>query len=172
MLVGEVEDIRQMMETMEVMVTGLRLKEKGGQTGDRVVRREEEKETCEGVLAPGMSGDTSAEDRDTVIEIEGVYRTEGDTSGRRMEGNISSGAPILAANSYKKNPANPLGKEMYLQQGDVSSYIMEHDDNEQWWLAEDNKGEVVYVSVAYLMMIVDETVQEEGGDKRRTRKEE
>ena len=56
-----------------------------------------------------------------------------------------------------------------LQQGDVLSYIMEHDDNEHWWLAEDSKGEVGYVPVSYLMMIVDETVQEEGCDK--TRKE-
>ena len=34
-LVGEVEDIRQMMETMKRMFTGLGLEEKGGQTGDR-----------------------------------------------------------------------------------------------------------------------------------------
>ena len=38
----EVEDLRQMMETMTRMVTGLGLAEKGGQTGDRVSRREEE----------------------------------------------------------------------------------------------------------------------------------
>ena len=38
-----------------------------------------------------------------------------------------------------------------------------------WWLAEDSKGEVGYVPVSYLMMILDETVQEEGCD--RTRKE-
>ena len=42
---------------------------------------------------------------------------------------------------------------------------MEHEDNEHWWLAEDNKGQVVYVPVAYLMIIMDETVQEEGCDK-------
>ena len=52
-----------------------------------------------------------------------------------------------------------------LQQGDVLSYIMEHEDNEHWWLAEDSEGEVGYVPVSYMMMIVYETVQEEGCDK-------
>ena len=56
-----------------------------------------------------------------------------------------------------------------LQHRDVLSYIVEHEDNEHWWLAEDSKGEVGYVPVSYLMMIVDDTVQEEGCDK--TRKE-
>ena len=42
---------------------------------------------------------------------------------------------------------------------------MEHGDNEHWWLAEDSKGEVGFVPVSYLMMIVDDTVQEEGCDK-------
>ena len=53
-LVGEVEDIRQVLETMKRMVTGLGLEEKGGQTGDRVARREEENEKGEGVLTPDM----------------------------------------------------------------------------------------------------------------------
>ena len=167
-LVGEVEDHRQMMETMKRMLTGLGLEEKGGQTWDRVTRREEEKkEKGEGVLTPDRSDDTSAEDGDTVIEIEGEHGTEGDASRRRKEVKICSGAPILATNSYKKDPDSPLWNEIYLQQGDVLSYIMEHGDNEQWWLAEYSKGEVGYVPVAYLMMIVDETVQEEGCGKTR-----
>ena len=44
---------------------------------------------------------------------------------------------------------------------------MEHEDNEHRWLAEYSKGEVGYVPVSYMMMIVDETVQEEGCDKTR-----
>ena len=83
--------------------------------------------------------------------------------------NICSGAPILATKSYKRNPGSPLGNEIDLQQVDVLSYIMEHEDKEHWWLAEDSKGEVWYVPVAYLTRIVDDTVQEEGCDK--TRKE-
>ena len=61
------------METMKRMVTGLGLEEKGGQAGDRVARREEEK--GEGVLTPDRSDDTSAGDRDAVIEIEGEQDT-------------------------------------------------------------------------------------------------
>ena len=70
----------------------------------------------------------------------------------------------MATNSYKRNPDSPLGNAIDLQHGDVLSYIMEHEDNEHWWLSEDSKGEVGYVPVSYLMMIVDETVQEEGCD--------
>ena len=106
-LVKEVETLRQIMETMKRMVTGLGLEEKGRQTGGRVARREEEK--GEGVLTPDRSDDTSAEDRDAVIEIGGEHGTEGNTSRRRMEVTICSGAPILATNSYKKNPDSPLG---------------------------------------------------------------
>ena len=36
-----------------------------------------------------------------------------------------------------------------LQQGDVLSYIMKHEDNEHWWLAEYSKGEVGLVPVSY-----------------------
>ena len=46
---------------------------------------------------------------------------------------------------------------------------MKHDDNEQWWLAENGKGQVGYVPAAYLMIIIDETLQEEDSDT--TRKE-
>ena len=76
-----------------------------------------------------------------------------------------SGAPTLAKKSYKKNPVSPMGKESDLQQGDVLNYIMEHEDNEHWWLAEDNKRQMGYVPVAYVMIIMGETVQEDGDDK-------
>ena len=46
---------------------------------------------------------------------------------------------------------------------------MKHDDNEHWWLAENGKGQVGYVPAAYLMIIIDETLQEEDSDT--TRKE-
>ena len=58
---------------------------------------------------------------------------------------------------------------MDLQQGDTLSYILEHEDNEHWWLAEESKGHVGYVPVSHLISIMDETIQEEGCD--RTRKE-
>ena len=46
---------------------------------------------------------------------------------------------------------------------------MRHDDNDHWWLAENGKGQVGYVPAAYLMIIIDETLQEEDIDT--TRKE-
>ena len=196
-LVGEVEDLRKMVESLKRMVTGQGLDETSGetgdreatleeaeerekcvgentrdnspQTGDRVARREEEKEKGEGVLTPDRSDDTSAEDRDAVIETDGEQGTEGDTSRRRMEAKICPGARILATHTYKRNPNSPLGYEIDLQQEDVLSFIMEHEDNEHWWLVEDSKGQVGYVPVSHLMIIVDETIQEEGCD--RTRKE-
>ena len=58
---------------------------------------------------------------------------------------------------------------MDIQQGDTLSYILYHEDNEHWWLAEDSKGHVGYVPVSHLMIIIDETIQEEECDK--TRKE-
>ena len=86
-----------------------------------------------------------------------------------MEAKICSGARILATHTYKRNPDSPLGYEIDLQQEDVLSFIMEHEDNEHWWLAEDSNGQVGYVPVSHLMIIVDETIQEERCD--RTRKE-
>ena len=116
-LVQEVEYIRQIIETMKRMVTELGLEEKGGQAGDRVTRREEE--NGEGVLTPDRSDETSADDRDAVIEIDGEQDAEGYTSRRRMQEKICSGAPILATNTYKRNPVSPLGNYIDLQQEDV-----------------------------------------------------
>ena len=84
-LVGEVGDLRQMMDSMKRMITGQGLEEESGETGDQVARREEteEKEKCERVMTPGNSSTeesrkgtktaerSSSEDRCTDIEIEG-----------------------------------------------------------------------------------------------------
>ena len=80
---------------------------------------------------------------------------------------ICSGTPILATHSYRMNQDSPLGNELDLQQGDTLSYILDHEDNEHWWLAEDSKGQVGYVPVSHLMIILDETIQEEGCDRTR-----
>ena len=71
--------------------------------------------------------------------------------------------------SYTNNPDSSLWKELDLQHGDTLSYIMEHEDSEHWWLAEDKKEQAGYVPVTYPMITIDERVQEEGCDK--TRKE-
>ena len=63
------------------------------------------------MLTPDRSDDTSEKNRDTDIEIDGEHGTKGNTSRRRMEVKICSGAPILATNSHKRNPDSPLGNE-------------------------------------------------------------
>ena len=53
-LVGGVEVLRQLVESMKMMVTGQGWEEKGGETGDRVAGLEEaDKEKCEGVIVGG-----------------------------------------------------------------------------------------------------------------------
>ena len=46
---------------------------------------------------------------------------------------------------------------------------MEHEGNKHWGLVEDGNGQVGYVPVAYVMMIMGETLQEE--ESETTRKE-
>ena len=89
-LVGEVGDLRQMVDSMKRMITGQGLEEESGETGDQVARREEmeEKEKSERVMTPGNSPTeesrkgkktakrSSSEDRCTDIEMEGEQGTE------------------------------------------------------------------------------------------------
>ena len=180
-LVGEVEDIRQVLENMKRMITGHGLEEESGATGDQVAGREEteEKEKCERVMTPGnilteesrkgkeTAERRSSEDRDTDIEMEGEHGTEEEETGRQLldaEG-LRPGTQMLATHSYKKNPNGPVGNELDLEEGDTLVYLMEHDENESWWLAEDVKGQVGYVPAAYLMIILDETIHEEESGK-------
>ena len=81
-MVGEVGDLRQMMESMKRMITRQGLEEEIGETWIQVARLEEtEEKKCERVMTPGNSsteesrngketaGRSSSEDRGTVIEI-------------------------------------------------------------------------------------------------------
>ena len=76
---------------------------------------------------------------------------------------------MLATHRYKKNPDGTVGNEPDLSEGETLVYLMKHDDNDHWWLAENGKRQVGYVPAAYLMIIIDETLQEEDSDT--TRKE-
>ena len=167
---------------MKRMITGQGLVEESGETGDQVAGREEteEKEKCERVMTPGnilteesrkgkeTAQRSSSEDRGTDIEMEGEHGTEEEETGRQLldrKVHICPGTQVLATHSYKKNPNRPVGNELDLKEGDTLVYLMEHDDNESWWLAEDEKGQVGYVPAAYLMIILDETVHEEESGK-------
>ena len=65
----------------------------------------------------------------------------------------------------QEEPNGPVGNELDLEEGDTLVYLMEHDDNESWWLAEDVKGQVGFVPSVYLMIILDETLHEEESRK-------
>ena len=171
-LVGEVEDRRKMVESLKRMVTGQGLEETSGETGDReaTLKEAEEREKCVGEKTAERS---SSEDRDNDIEMEGEHGTEEEDTGRQLlDGKgLRPGTHMRATHNYTKNPSGPVGNELDLMEGDTLVYLMEHDDNESWWLAEDVKGQVGYVPAAYLMIILDETQHEEesrkeGHDKR------
>ena len=130
-LVGEVEDLRKMMESLKRMVTGQGLEEKRRETGDQEATLEEaeekEKEKCVG------------------------EKTRDNSSTDNMDGKrIRPGAQMLATHDYKKNPESPVGNELDVNEGDTLVYLMTNEDNEHWWLAEDGKGQVGYVPAAYL----------------------
>ena len=76
---------------------------------------------------------------------------------------------MFATHGHKKNPDSAVENELDLNEGDTVVYTVKHDENEHWWLAEDGKGQMGYVQVAYLMIIIDDNLQEEESDT--TRKE-
>ena len=140
-LVGEVEDLRKMMESLKRMVTGQGLEEKRGETGDQEATLEEaeekEKEKCVG------------------------EKTRDNSSTDNMDGKrIRPGAQMLVTHDYKKNPESPVGNELDVNEGDTLVYLMTNEDNEHWWLADDGKGQVGYVPATYLKIIRDVSCQE------------
>ena len=156
-LVGEVGDLRQMMESMKRMITRQGLEEERGVTltGIQVGRLEEteEKEKWERVMTPGNSSTeenrngketaerSSSEDMGTLIEIEGEHITDGEETDRQLlDGKgIRPGTQMLAKHRYKKNPDGPVGNELDLSEGETLVYLMKHNDNDHWWLAENEK---------------------------------
>ena len=130
------------------MVTGQGLEEKRGETGDQEATLEEvedkENEKCVG------------------------EKTRDNSSTDNMDGKrIRPGGQMLATHDYKKNPESPVGNELDVNEGDSLVYLMTNEDNEQWWLAEDGKGQVGYVPATYLNIIRDVTRQEEESDTAR-----
>ena len=145
---GRSEDLRKMMESLKRMVTGQGLEDKRGETGDHEATLEEaeekEKEKCVG------------------------EKTRENSSTDNMDGKrIRPGAQMLATHDYKKNPENPVGNELDVNEGDTLVYLMTNEDNEHWWHAEDVKGQVGYVPATYLKIVRDVTCQEEGSETAR-----
>ena len=114
---------------------------------------------------------SSSEYRRTLIDIVGEHGTDGKETDRQfLDGKgMRPGTQMLATHRYKNNPDGPVVKELDLSEEETLVYLMKHDDTDHWWLAENEKGQVGYVPVAYHMIIIDETVHEEESDT--TRKE-
>ena len=107
-LVGELSDLRQMMDSLKRMITGQGLEEENGETG------EETEEKREPVMTPGNSlteesrkGKETAErispeDRGTDIEMEGEHGTEEEETGRQLlDGKgLRPGTHMLATHNY------------------------------------------------------------------------
>ena len=141
-LVGEVEDLRKIMESMKRMVTGQGLEGKRGETGDHEATLEEAEEKEKEKYVGEKTRDNSSTDN---------------MDGKR----IRPGTQMLATHDYKKNPDSPVGNELDVNEGDTLVYLMTNEDNEHWCLAEDGKGQVGYVPATYLKIIRDVTRQEE-----------
>ena len=108
---------------------------------------------------------------DSGLEIEVEQGTEGENTCRETidRKEICTGTQILATQEYKKNVDSPVGEELDFKQGDTLVFLMEHEENKHWWLVEDGNRQEGYVPVVHLMIITDETLQEEQSDT--TRKE-
>ena len=141
-LVGEVEDLRKMMESLKRMVTGQGLEEKRGEPGDQEATLDEAEEKEHEKSVGEKTRDNSSTDN---------------IDGKR----IRPGAQMLATHDYKNNPESPVGNELDVNEGDTLVYLMTNENNEHWWLTEDGKGQVGYVPAAYLKIIRDVTRQEE-----------
>ena len=150
-LVKEVEGLKQMVEDMMRKVTRMRFEDKGEETESRVTKTGPNQEREE------AAGNFRTEKTITGVEDEGEIRTE-----ERKD--ICSGATLMATHAYTRNPENPIGKEIDLQQWDTLVFKGEHAENEHWRLVEDRYGQVGYAPAAFLVVILDTTAEEEESD--------
>ena len=114
---------------MKGTVAGLRLEDKGAETGSEV--------TMTGVNQDreGTSRNSGTEETNTGIGDEGEGRTEEKTE-------ICSGTPFMATHAYTKNQDSPIGNEIDLRQWDTLAVKGKHGENEHWWIVEDGNGQV------------------------------
>ena len=168
-LVKEVEGLKQMVEDIMEKVAGLRVEDKGEETGSSVTmagvnqdredqaREEAARNTEETITGVEEEGEIRTEETITGVEDEGEIRTE-----ERKE--ICSGATLMATHAYTRNPESPIGKEIDLQQWETLVFKGLHAENEHWRLVEDRHGQVGYAPAAFLVVILDTTAGEEEND--------
>ena len=139
----EMSGLKQMVEDMKEMVAGLRVTDKGVETGSSVT-------------TTGVKQDREEQAREEAAKI----RTEEMITGEERT-EICSGTPLMASHAYTKNQESPIGKEIDLQQWDTLIFKGEHGENEQWCLVGDRNGQVGYAPVAFVVVIVDTTEDED-----------
>ena len=77
---------------------------------------------------------------------------------------ISFGTSLMATHPYMKKPESLLGKGIDPRQWDTLVFKGEHIENEHGWLVEYGNGQIGYAPVAFLVVILDTTVEEEESD--------
>ena len=185
-LVKEVEGLKQMVEDIMEKVAGLRVEDKGEETGSSVTmtgvnqdREDQAREDAAGntrteetITGDEDKGEIRTEETITGVEDEGEIRTEETITGVEDEGEIRteerkeicSGATLMATHAYTRNPESPIGKEIDLQQWETLVFKGLHAENEHWRLVEDRHGQVGYAPAAFLVVILDTTAGEEEND--------
>ena len=170
-LVKEVEGLKQMVEDIMEKVAGLRVEDKGEETGSSVtmtgVNQDREDQARE-----EAARNTGTEETITGVEDEGEIRTEETITDVENDGEIRteerkeicSGATLMATHAYTRNPESPIGKEIDLQQWETLVFKGLHAENEHWRLVEDRHGQVGYAPAAFLVVILDTTAGEEEND--------
>ena len=185
-LVKEVEGLKQMVEDIMEKFAGLRVEDKGEETGSSVTmtgvnqdREDQAREEAAGntrteetITGDEDKGEIRTEETITGVEDEGEIRTEETITGVEDEGEIRteerkeicSGATLMATHAYTRNPESPIGKEIDLQQWETLVFKGLHAENEHWRLVEDRHGQVGYAPAAFLVVILDTTEGEEEND--------
>ena len=129
----EVENIRQVLETMKRMITVRDWKRKAQRQG---IKWQDGKKRRRSVMTTGnilteesrkgkeAAERSSSEDRGTDREMEGEHGTEEEDTGRQLlDGKgLIPGTHMLATHSYKNNPNGPVGNELDLMDGDTLVY--------------------------------------------------
>ena len=104
--------MKQMVEDMNEMVAGLRVKDKDVEKGSSVT-------------TTGVNQDREEQARE---EAAGKIRTEDMITGEERT-EICSGTPLMASHAYTKSP---IGKEIDMRQLDTLVFKGKHGENEHW----------------------------------------
>ena len=70
----------------------------------------------------------------------------------------------MATHAYTNNHNSSLGKDIDLRQWDALVFKGEHVENEHWWPVEHTNGQVGYAPAAFLVVILDTTIEKEESD--------